>query len=133
MHQTRSPRRSAAARCICAGGLALASLAGCVKPPAAAESRLTEVKQQGIEMDKAFDSLEERLLGSQTNVELWQEMARRHQSVSEIACENANEHLKGMVKSLERQEEKIRSRRRSVASNDRALDQVAARTSKLRN
>jgi len=125
--------RGVSSRWACAAALAFALLAGCAKPPADAEARLAAVKQQAIELDKAFDSLEERLLGSQANVELWQEMARRHQTVSQVACENANQHLRGMVKSLEREEERSRSRRRSVASNDPALDQVATRSSKLRN
>ncbi|HME90071.1 MAG TPA: hypothetical protein VKE49_01500 [Myxococcaceae bacterium] len=99
-----------------AGVAALASAAGCAKPPASANARLAEVKQEAAEMDRALDLLEERLLGAQSNLQLWSEMARRHQSVSALACENAEEHLREMAKNQERKGEKRGLKRRHVAS-----------------
>ncbi len=114
-----------------AAGLAL--LAGCANPLPAAEARLAEVKLHGREMDMALDQLEERLLGSQANVELWQEMAQRHQNVSALACENADAHFQGMVKNLERQDEKAHLKRRRVASANPLVGQVSSASSKRRN
>ena len=112
---------------------ALALLAGCSNPLPAAEARLAEVKLHGREMDVALDLLEERLLGSQANVELWQEMAQRHQNVSALACENTDAHLQGMFKNLERQDEKARLKRRQVASANPAVGRASSAWSKRRN
>ena len=99
--------------------------AGCARPPAGAEARLAEVKQEAAQMDQALDLLEERLLGSQSNLQLWDEMARRHQNVSALACENAEEHLKEMTRSQERQAGKRGLKRRHVASAEPSISQAS--------
>lgn len=107
-----------------------ASAAGCAKPPAGAEARLAEVKQEAVQMDQALDLLEERLLGSQSNLQLWDEMARRHRNVSALACENAEEHLKEMARSQERQVGKRGLKRRQVASVEPAISRASSRPSR---
>lgn len=104
---------------------------GCVKPPADASSRLERVHHEAAEMDAAFDRLEERLLGSRANLAMWSEMARRHQAVSQIACQNLDEHVKDMARNLERQRNKETSLKRRLASADRLRGGFTA-SSKLR-
>jgi hypothetical protein len=81
---------------------------------------LEELNRQGLEMSVALDVVEERLLGAQANLQLWQEIAHRHQNVSAIACENLSSHASGMVRNQERQAEKSRVLRRPLASAARA-------------
>jgi hypothetical protein len=81
------------------------------------QQRLAEVKQQGVEMGQAMDELEERFLGNQAMVHMWQEMGRRHKSVSVLACQNAAGHIAAMERAGEKFERRQeRSRRRRVAS-----------------
>ena len=91
-------------------GLGLAS--GCAVPPEEAEARLEALRAEEARLDAAFDEVEARLLGNQSKVHMWQELERRHQQVSAIQCRVADEHLRGISKHLERQEEKARQRRR---------------------
>jgi hypothetical protein len=93
---------------------------GCVPAPKDGQARLEELNRNGVEMSVALDVLEERLIGAQANLELWQEIARRHQTVSAIACENLSNHVSGMVRNQERQAEKSRSLRRPLATAARA-------------
>ena len=105
---------------------------GCIKPPSEAAARLERVRQEGAEMETAFDALEERLLGNSANLAMWQEMARRHQSVSEVACQNLDEHVKGMADNQERQENKAAGLKRRFASAKR-VGGGSVNWSKLRN
>jgi len=116
-------------------GLATAAFlcSACMSPPSEAGARLADVYQQAAQMELALDSLEERLLGAQNNLQLWQEIARRHQSVSEIACQNLEEHVKGMARAVDRQQEKTRGLRRRIASATAVSGGVAASSAKLRN
>jgi hypothetical protein len=93
---------------------------GCAQAPKDGKARLEELNRQGLEMSVALDVVEERLLGAQANLQLWQEIAQRHQNVSAIACENLSNHASGMVRNQERQAEKSRSLRRPLASATRA-------------
>ena len=90
---------------------------GCFEPPAEAVERLAALKAENAEFDRAFESIEERFLGNQHVVLMWAELARRHQAVSALACENAATHLAGMAKHYEKLEEKARKlKKRRLAS-----------------
>ncbi len=103
--------------------LALGLSAGCAAPPAEAEARLAAVRAEGREMDAALDTVEERLLGNQARVHLWQELGRRHQEVTAIHCQHADTHLAAMLQHQEKQEAKARRlrKRRQVAAVDKTV------------
>jgi hypothetical protein len=90
---------------LAAGGIA------CAKPPAEAAERLARTKQEGAEFGRALDHVEERLLANQAQVHFWQELGRRHQHVSAIACDNVNSHALEMAKNLELQKTRNRQLR----------------------
>ena len=89
---------------------------GCFSAPESAVARLSEVQNDGKELHRSVEELEERLLGLQANVQLWQELARRHRQVSAIAIANQSEHLQAMLKLYTEQEEKARKRRKRRAA-----------------
>jgi hypothetical protein len=98
------------------GSLAIAGLfsgTGCFAPPPEAHARLEQVRRQGQDFDAALDHIEERLLGSRANVGLWEEMAARHQQVSEVACKNVASHVEDMERHLLSQERKSRNLRQA--------------------
>jgi hypothetical protein len=105
-------------------GLGLAAVAlwlasGCAAPPEEAETRLAELRAEEERMDEALDTVETRLLGNQAMMHLWEELGRRHQEVSAIQCRVTDEHLQGIVRNLEKQEEKARRLpKRRMASAD---------------
>ncbi len=90
----------------------LLALTGCFQPSAEAQARLAALEAEGKAMDTALDSIEERLLGNQSMVKLWEEMGERHRSVSEIACTNSSKHQLEMALLLEKQGVKKRKSRR---------------------
>ncbi len=94
-------------------GATLLGGTGCFSPPPDAVARLEQLKQQGAEMDAAADTLEERFLGNQAKVQLWQELQRRHKNVTQIALTNHNQHLEQMLKLYTAQQEKARRVRNS--------------------
>jgi outer membrane murein-binding lipoprotein Lpp len=100
--------------------VALGLSAGCVQPPPDAEARLAALEAEGQQMDAALDTVEERLLGNQARMHLWQELGERHKSVSAIHCKHADANLAAILEHEERQEEKARKLKRSrhVASAD---------------
>ena len=98
----------------CVLGLAVAS--GCVKAPPESAQRLAETKKAEIELEIQLSQLEDRLLGAQAAVHMWQEIGRRHEQVSVVACENAGRHLEGIVKHFAHQDEKQRSSHRHLAT-----------------
>jgi uncharacterized protein YceH (UPF0502 family) len=100
--------------------LALALSTGCAEPPPDAEARLAALEAEGKQMDAALDNVEERLLGNQAQVHLWQELGRRHQQVSAIHCQHADTHMAAILEHHEKQEEKARQlkKRRRVAAVD---------------
>ncbi|HSP81746.1 MAG TPA: hypothetical protein VLQ93_24720 [Myxococcaceae bacterium] len=94
---------------------------GCMMaPPEEAEARLEELRAEEERMDAALDEVESRLLWSQSRVHLWQELGRRHQEVSAIQCRVSEQHLEGIARHLEKQEERARKlrRRRRMAAMD---------------
>ncbi|WP_224368010.1 hypothetical protein [Hyalangium versicolor] len=100
--------------------LALSLSTGCFEPPADAEARLAELEAEGQKMDAALDTVEERLLGNQARMHLWQELGERHQQVSAIHCKHADANLAAILEHEARQEEKARRLKRghSVAAVD---------------
>ncbi|ADO75864.1 hypothetical protein [Stigmatella aurantiaca] len=102
--------------------LALSGSTGCFSPPPDAEARLLALEAEGQKMDEALDTVEERLLGSQAQVQLWQELGRRHRQVSAVHCQHADEHTTAILAHQQKQEEKARlNKRRSVAAVDTAV------------
>ena len=85
---------------------------GCFGPSAESQASLAQVKKEGRELERRLDDVEGRLLGNQAMVLEWQELGRRHQEVSAIACGNAVAHTAQMVALHERQLEKERAKRR---------------------
>jgi hypothetical protein len=102
-------------------------------PPPEAAARFAGVNQEGAQMERALDSIEERLLGAHANLAMWQELAKRHRSVSEVACQNLGEHAKDMVRNEERQQEKSRSHKRRIASATSMGAGAATTSAKLQN
>lgn len=89
---------------------------GCFSPSPESLARVEQAKAEGEELALAVDGLEERFLGNQANLMLWEELRRRHGQVSEIACDNHTAHFNEMVKKFEQNEQKARQiRRRRVA------------------
>lgn len=107
---------------------------GCFQPPAESLARLEQVKAEGDEMLAAVDVLEERFLGNQANLMLWEELRRRHGQVSAIACQNHTSHFNEMVKKFEQNEQKARQiRRRRVAEARAGKTTVVSTTTNLRS
>lgn len=100
---------------------------GCFSPSEESLARLEAVKAEGEELTLAVEGLEERFLGNQASLILWDELARRHQTVSAVACKNHTEHFDEMVKKIAAQEEKARTlRRRRVAQAGGSSGTVAS-------
>jgi hypothetical protein len=100
--------------------MALALSAGCAQPPPDAEARLAALEAEAQKMDEALDTVEERLLGNQARVHLWQELGERHKTVSAVHCRHAHGNVEAIIEHEEKQDEKARKlrRRRHVASVD---------------
>jgi hypothetical protein len=111
--------------------LAAAGLA-CDQSPRAAE-RLSRLNAQGAEMERALEDVEERLLGNQARVHMWEEMGRRHQHVSALACENVSAHVVEMTKRLDLQHEKRRVRRGRHPGRSPAMSAVQLNAGRSRN
>ena len=94
---------------------------GCGSGPSAEEEahRLEAIQREGDSLTQAADGLEDRMLADQSNLLLWQELARRHQHVSAVVTRNQLEHFSSMVELMEHQTEKARKlKRRHVAEAD---------------
>ena len=102
---------------VAVAALMLIGAVGCFSPPDEAVARLAEVEQENAALDDSLAALEERFLGNQYMVQMWQEMARRHQQISEVACEVHSAHFAAMSEHMEKQTEKARAlkRQKSVA------------------
>lgn len=96
--------------------LGLVAASGCVRAPAESAQRLVETKKSEIELEQQLSQLEDRLLGAQAAVHMWQEIGRRHEQVSGLACENAERHLEGIAKHFEHQDWKQRASQRRLAT-----------------
>lgn len=91
---------------------------GCFEPSDEAKARLEQIKVEGKAFDAQLDAVEDRLLGNQTRVSLWQELGQRHQDVSALACANVVKHADEMVVLREKQAEKVRHHRGQLASDE---------------
>ncbi len=99
--------------------------AGCASGPSAEEEaqRLEAIQRDGDALTRAADDLEDRMLADQSNLLLWQELARRHQHVSAVVTRTQLEHFSSMVELMEHQTEKARKlKRRHVAEMEMDLD-----------
>jgi hypothetical protein len=86
-------------------------MCGCFSPSAEAVASLEQVKADGLKMGQSLSALEDRFLANQSRVLLWKEMANRHESVSAVACDNANTHAVAMMKYEQKQKGKLRQKR----------------------
>ena len=90
--------------------------------PAEDAQRIAALEAEGEQLDQALDTVEERLLGNQAQLQLWAELGRRHKQVSLVHTQHANAHLEQMVAFIERTQEKSRKlKRQRVASADTVL------------
>lgn len=106
---------------------------GCRGPSAEALNRLAETKRGEAELNQTLSDLEDRMLGVQATVQVWQELGRRHQQVSAIACENASQHLVAIERHVGHQQEKRRRKRPPLASAKAEMRHVAVRSAVLHN
>lgn len=99
---------------LCAGGL---GLGGCMRESPGQEPRLAALEEEAARMDAALDAVEDRLIVGRAQVALWDELATRHRTVSQVACENAEVHMQGISRHFEKTEEvlKKKAHRRRVA------------------
>ncbi|RKH57089.1 hypothetical protein D7V93_18970 [Corallococcus llansteffanensis] len=98
--------------------LGLTVSTGCGQSPEDSEARLAVLEAEGKQMDQALDAVEDRLMGSQGRLAMWNELGRRHQEVSAIQCKVSDAHLAAMMKHLDKQDQKARTvkQRNSMAS-----------------
>jgi hypothetical protein len=99
--------------------VALGALASGWGPaPGLSEARETWTGE-AAQLDETLVALEDRLLANQARVRLWEEMRSRHQTVSQVACENLGEHARALVASDQRtrDQEKARKRSRFIAAS----------------
>src|SRR4051794_39129198 len=94
-----------------AAGCLVASI-GCFQPPAEAQARLEQTREEGVALGRALDQVEERLLGNQAKIQLWQELEDRHREVTQVACTNSAFHLTQMGALKEQQAQKVRRKKR---------------------
>jgi hypothetical protein len=107
------------------GGYALLGLGGA---DAEAEARLAALEAEAEQLDVALDSVEERLLGNQAQLQLWAELGRRHKQVSAVHTQRSGAHFEAMVAYMERTQEKARTlKRRRVASAEPVLTSARKR------
>jgi hypothetical protein len=101
----------------------LVASTGCGRPEAEDEARLAELEAEAKQMDQALDAVEDRLVGSQGRLAMWNELGRRHQEVSAIQCKVADSHIAAILKHLDKQQQKGRMLRGtdSMASADAAV------------
>jgi hypothetical protein len=78
-------------------GLLASSLLGCGLSNSEIQRRKLALESDGAELSHSLDTLEERMLGTRSNLHMWQEMARRHGSVSALACSNVSTHTTQMA------------------------------------
>lgn len=76
-------------------------------------------------LEARLDEMETRLLSGLSTVQLWRELAERHRNVSQIACENADEHLREMAAGQKRDRQ-----RRMNARKDKARAESEGRAGK---
>lgn len=85
---------------------------GCVGAPRSTLEEARQAQDSVQALSVRLESLEDRLLANQANVHLWQELGRRRERVTEVACGTQQAHYTAMVEHLQRQEDKGRLLRR---------------------
>jgi hypothetical protein len=88
-------------------------LAGCFEPSGEARASLAQVQKYGRELDRLLDEVEGRMLGNQAKLQLWEEMSRRHQKVSALACQSAVNYTAQLLALQQRQSKRERRLGRS--------------------
>lgn len=103
-------------------------LGGCDKSPAALAqeaadlAELQAVSTASREFELELDALEARFYSGRATVRLWNELAERHQSVTQVACQNAQMHSAAMAAIERRDRDRAkRLRRNRVAESGRNL------------
>lgn len=107
------------------GALVLALLAffglGC-GPSEAVEAQRERLERENQARLEALDRIEARLLEASARSRGWMELGRRHEQVTEFACETAAHHATAMKRHFHRQAERARmlkSAATRVAAADR--------------
>ncbi|NOK32868.1 hypothetical protein D7W79_09410 [Corallococcus exercitus] len=102
-------------------GLAVST--GCGQSPEDSEARLAALEAEGKQMDQALDAVEDRLMGSQGRLAMWNELGRRHQEVSAIQCKVSDAHMAAILAHEDKQNQKARTlkQRNSMASVDTSV------------
>ncbi|HLT31028.1 MAG TPA: hypothetical protein VK013_13385, partial [Myxococcaceae bacterium] len=98
-------------------------LSGCMSPVREAAPWEAALEAEASRLDEALDQVETRLLAGRTRVVLWDELAARRAQVTQIACENAEQHMEGISRHFAKTEEVMKKQKRR-----RAARRSAART-----
>ena len=107
---------------VAVAGLCGFALLGFGGSDAQAEQRLAVLETEAAQLDAALDTVEERLLGNQAQLQLWAELGRRHKQVSAVHTQQSGAHFEAMVAYMDRVQEKARGlKRRRVASAEPVL------------
>src|SRR5215813_5677586 len=93
--------------------LIVAVCAGCGISPAEERARREALAAEGQALERAADAVEARLLAGEARLAVWQELAERHQQISEVSCRVADAHFQDMTRLFEEQAEKGRGMRRA--------------------
>jgi hypothetical protein len=86
--------------------LLLLLVPGCLGEPAEYRERRLALEAEFKDMDAKLSEVEARLLWAHERVTIWNELAERHQHMSEIACRVNQSHLEEMFEQLAHQEQK---------------------------
>jgi hypothetical protein len=89
----------------------VAVASACGGPSPDAEARLEAVHAEAAALDAALDGVEDRLLGNEMRLHLWQELGERHRHVSEVTCRTNSQHIQSVVRHFEKTEEVFRRKR----------------------
>ena len=101
-----------------------ASAAAEAAPRERASRALDDPQREMRALESRLDEIEARLLAGLSTVQLWRELAERHQAVSQIACESAEGHLKELV-AAERRDRLRRAKVRRDKGKDKARPSVS--------
>lgn len=103
-------------------------LSGCMSPVREEAPWEAALEAEASLLDEALDQVETRLLAGRTRVVLWDELAARRASVTQIACENAEQHMEGISRHFAKTEEVLKKRQRRRRSARREAAQSKAPT-----
>lgn len=92
--------------------LGFALCAACAISPAEEAARREALAAEGRALENAADLVEARLLAGEARLAVWNELAARQRTVTEVACHVGDVHFQDMARLFEEQAEKGRGRRR---------------------